>query len=338
MSGEKKVLVTGASGFIGHCLIETLLEQGYVAYAGVRNGSNTHELKQMGAILVRLDMDHPEVLREELRQFREETGSWDYIVHTAGVTKCRDKGDFDRVNYFNTRTFLELLRKEGMIPRKFIFLSSLSVFGPIHEKDGLPISEKDEAQPNTAYGRSKLRAEQYLESLHDVPSVILRPTGVYGPREKDYFMMAGSIKRHFDFSVGFRPQILTFIYVKDVAQAVLRSMESGVVNRSYFLSDGAEYSSRDFSDLIQKELGVKGICRLCVPLWVLKAISSAAQFFASLLGRSSTLNLDKYKIMKQRNWRCDTTPAHEELGYVPQYDLSRGVKETINWYKKEKWL
>ena len=42
--------------------------------------------------------------------------------------------------------------------------------------------------------------------------------------------------------------------------------------------------------------------------------------------------------MKQRNWQCDITPAREELGYTPQYDLERGVKETIAWYKREEWL
>lgn len=338
MSEKKKVLVTGASGFIGHCLIEVLSEQGYEPYAGVRKGSRTCELERMGVPLVRMDLDHPEILREELKAFREKKGRWEYIVHTAGVTKCRDKGDFDRVNYLNTRCFLDLLREGEMIPRKFIFLSSLSVFGPIHEQDGLPIGEQDVPAPNTAYGRSKLRAENYLKSLGDVPSIILRPTGVYGPREKDYFMMAKSLQQHLDFSVGFRPQVLTFVYVKDVAQAVLRSIETEAVNRSYFLSDGAEYSSLDFSNLLQKELGVKRVCRLRVPLWFLKAVSFVAQFFACLGGRSSTLNPDKYKIMKQRNWRCDITPAREELHYVPQYDLSRGVKETINWYKKEKWL
>jgi nucleoside-diphosphate-sugar epimerase len=63
-----------------------------------------------------------------------------------------------------------------------------------------------------------------------------------------------------------------------------------------------------------------------------------AERMARLAGKSSTLNGDKYKIMKQRNWRCDITPAERELGYKPEYNLERGVKETIDWYKKEGWL
>jgi UDP-glucose 4-epimerase len=57
-----------------------------------------------------------------------------------------------------------------------------------------------------------------------------------------------------------------------------------------------------------------------------------------MAGKSSTLNMDKYNIMKQRNWQCDITPAVEEIGYKPEYNLERGVVETIKWYKKEGWL
>ncbi len=335
---EKKVLVTGASGFIGYYLVHYLKSAGYEVYAGVRSGSDTRELHQMGARLVVLDMNRTDALRGDLRQWRGEIGRWDYIIHTAGVTKCYDKNDFDRVNNLNTRRFLDLLREEGMIPAKFVFLSSLSVYGPIHEYDAQPISGGDTPRPNTVYGWSKLRAEEYLCAQKDMPYIILRPTGVYGPREKDYFMMVQSVQKHFDLSVGYRPQVLTFIYVADVAQAVLRSMESEVVNRAYFLSDGQEYSTCDFSELIQKELEVKQVFRITLPLWMLKMVSFLSQTIAALLKRSSTLNLDKYKIMKQRNWRCDIQPARADLGYAPQYTLSRGVKETINWYKKEEWL
>ena len=98
---------------------------------------------------------------------------------------------------------------EAKMPlKRFIYLSSLSIFGPIRE--GQPYTEildTDEPQPNTAYGRSKLLAEKFLEENGKqmaFPYVILRPTGVYGPREKDYFMMAKSIRGHVDFAVGFK--------------------------------------------------------------------------------------------------------------------------------------
>ena len=225
-----------------------------------------------------------------------------------------------------------------MVPKQFIYISTLSVFGPIHEEDYNPIHENDLPAPNTAYGLSKLKAELYIQSIPGFPYVFYRPTGVYGPREMDYFLMAKSILNHMDFSVGFKRQDLTFVYVKDIVQAVFLGIEKQVSRRAYFLADGKVYKSRTFSDLIQKELGNPFVIRLKCPLILLKVVSLLAEFIAARSGKSSTLNSDKYKIMKQRNWQCDITPAMKELGYVPEYDLEKGVKEAIAWYKNEGWL
>ena len=256
----------------------------------------------------------------------------------AGLTKCRDEKEFELVNYLQTKYFIDTLKELNMVPKQFIYISTLSVFGPIHEEDYRPIREKDIPVPNTAYGLSKLKAELYIQSVPGFPYVFYRPTGVYGPREMDYFLMAKSIARHMDFSVGFKRQDLTFVYVKDIVQAVFLGIEKQVSRRAYFLSDGNVYKSRTFSDLIQKELGNPFVIRMKCPLIVLKVVSLLAEFIAARFGKPSTLNSDKYKIMKQRNWQCDITPAMKELGYVPEYDLERGVKEAIAWYKNEGWL
>ena len=150
--------------------------------------------------------------------------------------------------------------------------------------------------------------------------------------------MAKSIQKHFDFSVGFKRQDLTFVYVKDIVQAIFLGIEKRVIRKAYFLTDGKVYKSRAFSDLIQKELGNPFVLHLKCPLIVLKVISLLAEFVATRSKKCSTLNSDKYKIMKQRNWQCDITPTINELGYTPEYDLERGVRETIAWYKNEGWL
>ena len=225
-----------------------------------------------------------------------------------------------------------------MMPRQLIFLSSLSIYGPIHEQDRKPICETDTPQPNTAYAQSKLKAEQYLQSIEGLPYVIFRPTGVYGPRERDYFLMVQSISRHIDTAAGFGRQDLTFVYVRDVVQAVFRSIERHIVRRTYLLSDGQVYSSSTFSQLIRQELGNPWVVRLTFPLWMLRLVSGVAEWWARLHGKASTLNSDKYRIMKQRNWQCDISPAVSELGYQPQYDLPRGVAECVAWYKQEGWI
>ena len=334
----ESILITGASGFIGSFIVQEALKRRFGVWAGIRASSSKKCLKECKIHFLELDFAHPNELRAQLSGHKGTYNKFDYIVHCAGVTKCADKSDFDRVNYLQTKYFVDTLRELNMIPKQFIYISTLSVFGPIREKDYSPISEEDTPAPNTAYGLSKLKAELYIQSLPGFPYVIYRPTGVYGPREADYFLMAKSIRQHTDFSVGYKRQDLTFVYVKDIVQAIFLGIEKEVSRRAYFLADGKVYKSRAFSDLIQKELGSPFVIHIKCPLIVLKVVSLLAEFIATRSGKSSTLNSDKYKIMKQRNWQCDITPAVKELGYAPEYDLEKGVKETIAWYKNEGWL
>lgn len=336
--GMESILITGASGFIGSFIVEEALKRKFGVWAGIRSTSSKQYLKNRKIHFLELDFAHPNEMRAQLSGYKGTYNKFDYIIHCAGVTKCKDKKTFDTVNYLQTKYFINTLRELNMIPKQFIYISTLSVFGPVREKDYSPIGSDDISIPNTAYGLSKLKAELYIQSIPGFPYVIYRPTGVYGPRESDYFLMAKSIQQHLDISVGFRRQDLTFIYVKDIVQAVFLGIEKRVTRKVYFLTDGNVYKSRTFSELIQKELGNPFVIRVKCPLIVLKVISLSAQFIATRLGKCSTLNLDKYKIMKQRNWQCDITPTKEELGYEPEYDLERGVRETIAWYKNEGWL
>ena len=335
---RKRILVTGASGFIGSFIVEGGLDNNYDVWAGIRKSSSRRFLKNNRINFAELDFSRPDVLKEQLKKHKEEHNGWDYIVHCAGVTKCLNKQEFYTGNFLSTKHFIEVLMQLDMVPHRFIYISSLSVFGPIRENDYTEIREDDKPAPNTAYGDSKLKSEQYIMQLKDFPFVIFRPTGVYGPREKDYFLMASSIKKHTDFAAGFKRQDITFVYVKDIVHAIYAAIDHDVNRRAYFLSDGEVYNSRTFSDLIKKELGDPWLLRITCPLIILKAISCIAEKISHITKKPSTLNSDKYNIMKQRNWRCDIGPAQKEFGYNPQYKLDRGVKEIITWYKKEKWL
>lgn len=317
------ILITGASGFIGSFIVEEALKRKFAVWAGIRSSSSKKYLRERKIHFLELDFAHPNELRAQLSGHKGTYNKFDYIVHCAGLTKCRDKKEFDLVNYLQTKYFVDTLRELNMVPKQFIYISTLSVFGPVHEKDYAPIKETDICTPNTAYGLSKLKAELYIQSIPGFPYVFYRPTGVYGPREMDYFLMAKSIRNHMDFSVGFKRQDLTFVYVKDIVQAIFLGIEKQISRRAYFLSDGKVYKSSAFSDLIRKELGNPYVIRLRCPLIVLKVVSLLAEFVATRSGKSSTLNSDKYKIMKQRNWQCDITPVMKELGYVPEYDLEK---------------
>ena len=330
-----KILITGASGFIGSFIVEEALNRGFETWAAVRRSSSLDFLHDERIHLIELNLSSKEQLVEQLRG-----KGFDYVVHAAGVTKCLNKADFRRINTEGTKNLVEALMEVKMPLKRLVYLSSLSVFGAIKEK--MPyeeIREDDTPQPNTEYGRSKLAAEQYLASLDSrLPYVILRPTGVYGPREKDYFMMAKSIKQHIDFAVGFQRQDITFVYVTDVVQAVFLALENGKTGRKYFLSDGEVYQSTTFSDLIHKELGRPWWLRITAPTWVLRILTFFGEYAGRVSGKVTVLNNDKYNILKQRNWRCDITPAREELGYEPKVKLKEGVRTTIAWYKENRWL
>ena len=330
----KRILVTGASGFIGSFIVEEALRQGYETWAAIRQTSSKAYLQDPRIHFVELNLSDPETLKEQLKS----CGRFDYIVHAAGATKCLRREDFFRTNTEGTRHLAEALMETDLVPERFVFISSLSVFGAVRETPPYqPIRPDDKARPNTAYGESKLAAEQWL-STQELPYVILRPTGVYGPRERDYFMMAKSIKAHTDFAVGYRQQDITFVYVTDVVQAVFLAMEKGRTGRKYFLSDGEVYQSSTFSDLIRQELGNPWWIRITAPLWLLRIITFCGEWVGHLTGKVTALNNDKYNIMRQRNWRCDIEPARQELGYEPQVKLPEGVRRSIQWYKDNKWL
>jgi nucleoside-diphosphate-sugar epimerase len=330
-----KILITGASGFIGSFIVEEALKRGFETWAAMRKSSSKAYLQDERIHFIELNLSSKDQLVEQLRG-----KDFDYVVHAAGVTKCLNKADFRRINTEGTKNLADALIELQMPLKRFVFVSSLSVFGAI--KENMPydeIRETDTPQPNTEYGRSKLEAEKYLDSIASrIPIIMLRPTGVYGPREKDYFLMAKSIKQHTDFAVGYQRQDITFVYVTDVVQAIFLALKRGENGRRFFLSDGEVYQSTTFSDLIHEELGRPWWIRITAPVWVLRVITFFGEYVGRMTGKVTALNNDKFHILKQRNWRCDIEPARRELGFEPKVQLKEGVKTTIKWYKDNKWL
>lgn len=346
------ILVTGASGFIGSFIVQEGLDKGFEVWAGVRGTSSRGYLQDERIRFAQLDLSESGVLSRQLLQYKEQMGGkgWDYVVHAAGATKCLKEKDFYSTNTDGTRHLVDALRETGMTPKRFIFVSSLSIFGAIREQAVRkpstdtpwiysPILSTDIPKPNTAYGRSKLKAEEYLLQQKDFPFTILRPTGVYGPREKDYFMMAKSIKQHIDFAVGYKPQEITFVYMMDVVQAIFKCMESPTAEgKAYFLSDGEVYNSRRFSDLLQQQLGNPWVLHIKAPLWLLRIICWVSTRVSHITGKMNALNDDKFHILSQRNWQCDIEPAKRDFDYQPEWKLEQGVAATIKWYKENGWI
>ena len=327
-----RLLVIGAGGFIGGFIAEEGLRRGMDVTVAVRKSTSRRYLTDPRLHFLVLDYDDPTSLTATF----ERSTPWDYVIYNLGATKAVNYGDFKRVNFEYLRRICEVLKSTGRAPRRLLFMSSLSAIGPGDEKNYTPLDANTVPAPNTRYGQSKIMAERYLEHMAGIPYIIFRPTGVYGPHEQDYLMMVKCIDSHFDFGVGFRRQMLTFIYVEDLVRAMFDALESGVENRTYIISEPRAYTQKEFRAIVADALGKKWVIPVRLPLWAAWVASAAAEKIARWQMKASTLNTDKFRIMRQRNWNADISPAVDEFGFNPQVDLRDGIRRTVEAYRAAK--
>jgi nucleoside-diphosphate-sugar epimerase len=333
-----KILITGASGFIGGFLVEAAIQKNWEVWAGIRKTSDRKFLTQSGLRFIDLNYADVDALQLQVRQHVAEHGAWDYVVHNAGITKCVDETDFHRINHLYTVHLVQALGQSLCKPTKFLFMSSMGAVGPGDAESGAPLTSTHLPNPVSEYGRSKLLAEDYLRTLTDFPWVILRPTGVYGPRDRDYYVLMKLIKKGVNVSVGLQQQMLNFIYVKDLASACILALESPYWHKTWFVADGDYYTSDAYSMLIQDVLHQKKVLTIRIPLILVKLVSMASEGLSQLTGKPALLNADKYQVMKQRNWTCSASELEHDLSFKAAYNLRKGLEETVAWYTENGWL
>jgi nucleoside-diphosphate-sugar epimerase len=331
------MLITGASGFIGSFLVEEALGRGLTVYAGIRKSSSLQYLRDPRICLTEIDLTGKSRIIDFLRDQQQKGITFDYIIHNAGLTKAQKKEDFYRVNYSYPRNFIEALLETGLIPRKFVYISSLAAYGPGDPVSMKPVMLSDIPRPVDEYGRSKLEAEKYITSLNGFPWLIIRPSGVYGPREKDYFVYFKTIQQGMEPYIGHKLQVLTFIYVRDLVRLIMDATTSAITGKSYFVTDGKEYDSREFAAITKKHLRKKTI-HMTLPLWLIGGAAYMMEKVYSLWGAMPTLNTDKFNIMKSVNWTCQVDLLQKDFNFRALYDLDKGVKEALEWYRQEGWL
>jgi len=328
----KKVLITGSSGFIGGHLVEAALNYGLEVYAAVRKQSSLEYLNDPRINILLVDFNDQAAIGNMLSEHK-----FDFVIHNAGATKAPARETFDLVNYGITKRLADALIERDVVPEKFVLISSLAALGPGDAKTLDSIVYSDKPNPITAYGRSKLKAENYLGSLNSFPFVVVRPTAVYGPREKEIFTFFKLINYGLEPLIGFRDQYLSFIYAKDLAEIVLRSIEKGKPGKAYLAAHEEVTSMENLATTAKKILNKKTL-KVHVPMFLLKGVAGVSELVQKLTGRYAAFNQEKVKELSSINWKCDIKLVKDELDYTPTTNLDEGLNHTLNWYKEEKWL
>ncbi|MBN9351184.1 MAG: NAD(P)-dependent oxidoreductase [Chitinophagaceae bacterium] len=326
---KEKILITGASGFLGFHLIDAALKRGLDVYAGVRKTSEITHLSQFPVKLVDLNLSDLNQLTKELTDKK-----FSYIIHAAGITRAKTAAQYNVVNADFTINLAKAALHEGTSLKNFVFVSSLAAAGPIDNLKGI-ITESSSPNPVTSYGRSKLLAETRLQEL-SLPSVILRPTAIYGPREKDIFMFVKSISRGIEPYIGSGDQQLSFIYAKDMAEVAMSALESSDIG-PFNISDGNSYSRYDMANYL-KHLMKRKTLKFHVPSNAVRIFAKISEEFEQLFNKTPVLNEEKLKELTAKNWTCSIDKARRELNFNPSFDLEKGLAETLQWYNQSNWL
>ncbi|WP_448697898.1 NAD-dependent epimerase/dehydratase family protein [Mucilaginibacter sp. AW1-3] len=323
---RERVLISGASGFVGYHLIAEALKNNLDVFAAVRKTSKTDHLKEFDIQYTYPDYTSVEALKAEL-----EEKQYAYIIHAAGITAAKTEREYNTINADYTYN-LALAASQANIPlKKFVFLSSLAALGPLPTVEGL-IDENTVPVPVTAYGKSKLLAEQKLAQLTSLPLLILRPTAVYGPRDEGIFIILKTFSKGFEPYIGKAAQQLSFVYVKDLANVTVKALFSDLAQKTYNVSDGKAYDRYALADLTKKILNKKTL-KIHLPVAVIKTLAGIMERIYANSPKTPALNIEKLNELTAANWICSIDNVTRDLLYLPEYDLERGLTESLQWYK-----
>jgi len=327
---KEKVLITGASGFLGYHIINAAFEANLDVYAAIRQNSNVKHLEHLPIKYIQLDYRNIDAMAQEIADKQ-----YSYIVHAAGITKSIKEEAYDQINnVFTTNLALAAAKNVGCI-KKFVFVSSLAAGGPLNSLDGC-IKENTQPKPVTAYGRSKLNAENNISKLN-FPVIILRPTAIYGPREKDIFIVTNTINKGLDLYIGKKTQKLSFVHGKDVGNIAIKSLHIPNVSGIYNITDGHNYTRYDYAAIVKQLLNKKAF-QLHLPESLIRIALFGVEQVNKLLKQAAPVSREKLQELLAINWSCDISKATTELNFSPMYNLKEGLEETIAWYKTNKWI
>lgn len=331
---RKKIFITGASGFVGSHLVEVANNRGYEVHAAVRRTSKVDDIKPFVDKFVFPDLGNIDELR---RLFQAE--QYHYIIHAAAMTKAKQENEMLKVNVGYTESILEASLSIVDVLERVVYVSSLAALGPIAFNSPSLITEESPYNPVTVYGRSKWASEEMIRRrFANSPITILRPTAIYGPREKDLFILFDTLNRGVDPYIGSKPQKLSFVYVKDLVTGILDACTVSLPGMHFYnISDGEVYSRYAMADIFKKTFNRKSL-RLHIPYPLVSFVAKLSQSLYRRSSKTPVLYPERLGELTAENWGCDISKAKRDLAFEPKYNLASGLKETLLWYKSNNWL
>lgn len=325
-----RVLITGATGFIGSHLAERLHGKGYEIRCLVRKTGNLRWLRHLPVKLVFGDFYDEEALRVAVSDV-------DVIYHSAGVVASKTKEGYFQGNQIATRNLLKAIERHNHKLIRFNHISSLSAVGPASE--GEIITEETPYHPITTYGKSKMEAEKEVKAYEGrIPWTITRPSAVYGPRDTATFDFFKTAAKGFIPLVGFDNKYVNLVHVRDLVNGIILAGEKPEGrNQTYFIGSERSYDWEEIAETTLRVLERKAV-RMRVPEFLVFAVAGTVGFLSLFRKKPSVLNWEKGKDMVQKAWTFDVSKAERELGYKESISLEEGIRETIEWYRKEGWM
>ncbi len=322
-----RVLVTGANGFIGSQLCQSLLDSGFSVIAGVRKSANLDYLKELSLEYSYGDVTQPETLPDLIKNA-------DIVIHNAGLVKAKTKERLFAVNAYGSEALIKACVESNSVKR-FIFVSSLAAFGPSGAE---PRKEEDSPQPVTTYGRSKLEAERLLSAYADKINLqFARPVGVYGPGDREVFTFFQSVARGTRPAIGNTARKIQMIYVEDLVAGITKMLQHDLpTGAGYFL---AEESASTFAEMTQQMAVAleKRTIKMPIPGWLFRILGALSEGFCKLTPFTPMLTLEKAGEILS-TWEISIERAKRDFDFAPKTNFAEGAQKTVNWYREHGWL
>ena len=324
----KKVLVTGATGFLGKYVVEELVEHGYQVRAFGRNSKVGRSLENSSISFFQGDLTKADDVLEACK-------GMDLVVHAGALsTVWGPWEDFYQANVLGTKYVLEACRQTDI--QRLVYVSSPSVYAA--PKDQLAIKESDAPEENNLnnYIRSKLASERLFKDYPDVPSIILRPRGLFGIGDTSILPRVINLSQKIGIPlIGDGRQLMDMTCVENVALAIRLALEAPEAKGEVYNITNGE--PRAFRDLLEESLTGLGypIKYRKIPASLISGIASSLEFIYKTLNLKGEPPLTRYTYYLLRySQTLDISKAERELGYRPKIRISEGIEQYVQDYRK----